>query len=242
MHTVKLNATSSTNTYLKAYARELDYREDILVWTDHQFAGRGQRGAYWESEPGKNLTMSVFKRVEGFKADRTFYMTMATSLMVIEVLRYFGLRQLSVKWPNDILAGHRKICGILIETVMRDGLYGVVVGVGINVNQKQFQKAPKATSMLLETGTVYSLEEVLDRFKLTFDRYAQQVARFDFSNLHKNYEQELFRKDKVSTFELESGLRFTGIIQGVSKSGKLILRVEDELSKEFDLKELKLLY
>ena len=242
MHIVKLNATSSTNTYLKEYARELDFKDDILVWTHAQVEGRGQRGAIWESEPGKNLTFSVFKRVEGFRADRTFYMTMAASLMVVETLEHFGVRQLAVKWPNDILAGARKICGILIETIIRDGLYGVILGVGINVNQKVFEKAPRATSVLLEIGRVTDLDEVLDYFIKSFYKYAELVSQFDFATLHQLYEQQLFRKDKVSTFELPGGKHIAGIINGVSKNGKLILQLEDELLKEFDLKEIKLLY
>mgnify|MGYP001984296679 CR=1 FL=1 len=242
MHIVKLNATTSTNTYLKEYTRELDYKDDILVWAHAQVEGRGQRGAIWESEPGKNLTCSVFKRVEGYRADRTFYMTMAASLMVVETLEHFGVRQLTVKWPNDIMAGSRKICGILIETVIRDGLYGVILGVGINVNQQAFERAPRATSVLLETGRVTDLSEVLDYFVKSFYKYAELVSRFDFTNLHQLYEKQLFRKGKVSTFELPGGKRITGIIRGVSKNGKLILQLEDELLKEFDLKEIKLLY
>ncbi len=242
MHIVKLNATTSTNTYLKEYARELDSKEDILVVTHTQLEGRGQRGASWESEPGKNLTFSVFKRVEGFRADRTFYMTMAASLMVVDTLKHFGVRQLSVKWPNDILAGNLKICGILIETVLRDGLYGVILGVGLNVNQKVFQEAPRATSLLNQTGKIHDLEEVLNRFLEAFYTYAKRVEEFDFTGLHKSYEQRLFRRNKVSTFQLPEGELLTGIISGVSKNGKLILQLEDELSREFDLKEIKLLY
>lgn len=242
MQIVKLNATSSTNSYLKEYIRELDNRDDILVWTHTQVEGRGQRGASWESEPGKNLTFSVFKRAEGFRADRTFYMTMAASLMVVETLKYFGVRQLTVKWPNDILAGNLKICGILIETVLREGIYGVILGVGINVNQLLFKQAPRATSVLNETGVVTDLEEMLDQFIKSFYRYADQVERFDFEKLHASYEANLFRKGKVSTFEYPDGSRITGIIQGVSKNGKLILQLEDELVKEFDLKEIRLLY
>ena len=242
MHIVKLNATTSTNTYLKEYVRELDNEDDILVSANAQVEGRGQRGAIWESEPGKNLTFSVFKRVEGFRVDRTFYMTMAASLMVVETLEHFGVRQLAVKWPNDILAGTRKICGILIETVIRDGLYGVIMGVGININQRVFERAPRATSVLLETGRITNLDEVLDYFIKSFYKYAERVSQFDFTTLHQLYEKQLFRKNKVSTFELPEGKRIAGIINGVSKNGKLILQLEDELLKEFDLKEIKLLY
>ena len=144
MKVVKLNATTSTNSYLRAYTKEFDSESDILVWTLDQQAGRGQRGASWESEPGKNLTCSVFKRVEGLPMNRSFYITMATSLAVYEALEAYGVKNLAVKWPNDILAGKSKICGILIESVIRNGLYAVIIGVGLNINQKIFKYAPRA--------------------------------------------------------------------------------------------------
>ena len=242
MYLVKLDATSSTNTYLKEYTRTLKPQEDILVWALDQYGGRGQRGSAWESQPGKNLTFSVFKRVEGFKVDRTFYITMATSLLVYEVLKRLGVRQLAVKWPNDILAGKSKISGILIETVIRNELEAVILGVGMNINQLEFTKAPNATSVLKETGVFYELEEVLNVFKEVFYKYAERIEQGDFAQIKADYEKKLFRKDQVSTFKLMDGSLLTAIIEGVSKTGKLILRLEDEFYKEFDLKELQLLY
>ncbi|WP_028377606.1 biotin--[acetyl-CoA-carboxylase] ligase [Leeuwenhoekiella sp. MAR_2009_132] len=242
MKIVKLNATTSTNTYLRAYTRKLDIEDDTIVWATEQSAGKGQRGAYWESEKDKNLTFSVFKRVEGLPVDRQFYITMATSLAIYEALQQLGINQLSVKWPNDILAGRSKICGVLIESVIRNGLYAVIIGIGINVNQKIFTRAPRATSILLETGKYHEPEEIMKMLISKFYHYVDLITNGDLTLLKAEYESKLFRKDKASTFELPNGELFTGIIKEVSKTGKLILQVEDELLKEFDLKELKLLY
>ncbi|MFI8378647.1 biotin--[acetyl-CoA-carboxylase] ligase [Leeuwenhoekiella sp. NPDC079379] len=242
MKIVKLNATTSTNTYLRAYTRKLDIKDDTIVWATEQSAGKGQRGAYWESEKDKNLTFSVFKRIEGLRADRQFYITMATSLAIYEALQELGISQLSVKWPNDILAGRSKICGVLIESVIRNGLYAVIIGIGVNVNQKIFTRAPRATSILLETGKHHQPEEIMKMLISKFYHYVDLVTKSEFAGLKADYEAKLFRKDKASTFELPSGELFTGIIKEVSKTGKLILQIEDELLKEFDLKELKLLY
>ena len=242
MKIVKLNATTSTNSYLRSYTKELSPEGDVLVWAIEQRSGRGQRGAYWEAQPGKNLTLSVFKRVEALPIDKSFYITMATSLAVFEALEALGLQQLSVKWPNDILAGRKKICGVLIESIIRNGLTGVIIGVGLNVNQVHFSKAPNATSIALETGRYFDLEEVLNLLIQKFYKYVERIVSGAFESLKAEYESKLFRKDKASTFESPSGERFTGIIKQVSETGKLILQLEDELHKEFDLKELKLLY
>lgn len=242
MKIVKLNATTSTNSYLRSYTKELNPDTDVLVWTIDQRSGRGQRGAFWEAQPGKNLTFSVFKRIEALSLDQSFYITMATSLAVFEVLEQLGLQQLSVKWPNDILAGRLKICGILIESVIRKDLTAVIIGIGLNVNQVQFSRAPRATSIALETGRYLDLEEILDLLIQKFYTFVARIISGDFEALKAEYEQKLFRRDKASTFEDPSGNRFTGIIKEVSKTGKLIVQLEDELYKAFDLKELKLLY
>jgi len=242
MKVVKLNATTSTNSYLRAYTKEFDSESDILVWTLDQQAGRGQRGASWESEPGKNLTCSVFKRVEGLPMNRSFYITMATSLAVYEALEAYGVKNLAVKWPNDILAGKSKICGILIESVIRNGLYAVIIGVGLNINQKVFKHAPRATSLALETGNFFELEEIIELLITKFYKYVDLITEGSFDALKHEYEDKLFRKGKASTFKSNTGQLFTGIITEVSKTGKLILQLEDELYKEFDLKELQLLY
>ena len=242
MKVVKLNATTSTNSYLRAYTKEFDSESDVLVWTLDQQAGRGQRGASWESESGKNLTFSVFKRVKGLPVGKSFYITMATSLAIYEVLEEFGVENISVKWPNDILAGKSKICGILIESVIRNGLYAVIIGVGLNINQKVFKHAPRATSLALETGKIFDLEEVLEFLIIKFYKYVALITQGAFETLKTEYEDKLFRRGKASTFKSNTGELFTGIITEVSKTGKLILQLEDELYKEFDLKELKLLY
>ncbi|MEZ7494046.1 biotin--[acetyl-CoA-carboxylase] ligase [Leeuwenhoekiella aequorea] len=242
MQIVKLNATTSTNTYLRAYAKKLDVVEDTIVWAAEQLAGRGQRGAFWESEKDKNLTFSLFKRVGELRIDRQFYITMATSLAVYDALKQLGIEQLSVKWPNDILAGRSKICGVLIESVIRNGLYAVIIGVGLNVNQRLFVRAPRATSIALETGKHHELEEILNILISKFYHYVELIAQGQLIALKKDYESKLFRKDKASTFKLPDGSTFTAIIKEVSKTGKLILQLEDELYKEFDLKEVKMLY
>ena len=140
------------------------------------------------------------------------------------------------------MAGRSKICGVLIESIIRNGLTGVIIGVGLNVNQVHFSKAPNATSIALETGRYFDLEEVLNLLIQKFYKYVERIVSGAFESLKAEYESKLFRKDKASTFESPSGERFTGIIKQVSETGKLILQLEDELYKEFDLKELKLLY
>ncbi len=243
MRIVKVNATASTNSYLREFCRSMRIREDILLWTDHQFAGRGQRGATWESEPFKNLTFSVFKRARLLPIDKQFYITMAASLAVFELLKELKVERLSVKWPNDILAGNRKLCGILIESVVKNNkLDAVIIGVGLNVNQILFEHAPKATSLKLETDIDYELPELIIKVSQLFEKYVNRITKGDFEQIKADYESKLFKKDKPALFSDLSGNHFNGMIKGVSHMGKLILQHEDDSHHNYGSKELKMLY
>lgn len=243
MRIVKVNATASTNSYLREFCRSVHICDDILLWTDHQFAGRGQRGATWESEPFKNLTFSVSKRANLLPIDLQFYITMAASLAIFELLEELGVERISVKWPNDILAGNRKLCGILIESVVKNNKMDIVIiGVGLNVNQIFFEHAPKATSLKLETGTDYKLPVLITRISQLFEKCITRITTGDFDQIKADYESKLFKKDKPALFSDPSGHTFNGMIKGVSHNGKLILQHEDGTLHYYGLKELKMHY
>ncbi len=243
MRIVKVNATASTNSYLREFCRSMHIRDDILLWTDHQFSGSGQRGTTWESEPFKNLTFSVSKRAHLLPIDMQFYITMAASLAIFELLKEIGVERISVKWPNDILAGSRKLCGILIESVVKNNkMDNVIVGVGLNVNQINFEHAPKATSLKLEMDTDYELPALITKISQLFEKYIDRITTGDFEQIKADYESRLFKKDKPASFSSPTGHQFIAIIKGVSHIGKLILQHEDNILQHYGLKELKMHY
>lgn len=239
----KLHTIDSTNDYLKSLVKEKDIKNDQVVWALHQKNGRGQMGTSWQSESGKNLTFSIYRKNTQLKIEHQFYALMASSLAVKDVLKKLMIKNIRVKWPNDILADKQKICGILIESVIKKGrLDGLIIGVGLNVNQESWEHIKSTTSIKNETGIHFDLEEILTMLLDQFYVYVNRLLDFDFIAIKKEYESHLFRINKPSTFESQKGTRFTGIIQGVTKKGKLILLEEDEVRNEYDLKEIKLLY
>ncbi len=243
MYIIKLDAIDSTNTYLKAMCSvklPIDY---TVVSCESQTLGRGQMGTHWQAERGKNLTVSVFKKLPGFNIEQQFYVSMVVSLAICNALKTFNVPQLSIKWPNDILSAKRKICGILIENIVKSSkLQGSVIGFGLNVNQKYFRDLPQASSMSLLTGVLFSKDEVLSEILKQLEIYFELLASEEFSELKAQYENLLFRKDKPSTFKTTDSSTFSGIIQGVTKKGKLKVWTEDEIIKTFDLKDVTLLY
>jgi len=243
MYVIKLNAIDSTNTYLKDMASVTLPKDYTVVVAEKQTKGRGQMGAKWEAESGKNLTASVFKRLTSYNINEQFYISMAVSLAIYKALSIFKIPQLHIKWPNDILSEDTKLCGILIENVIKNNdVQGSIIGFGLNVNQKFFDNLPEASSMSLITGMLYSIDEVLSEVLKQLKCYFEVLESKKYSEIKQDYESLLFRKNKPSTFRTLKNELFSGIIKGVTKNGHLQVWTEDGIIKTFDLKEVKLLY
>lgn len=243
MYIIKLDAIDSTNTYLKDIATVALPKDYTVVVAEVQTKGRGQMGAKWKTESGKNLTASVFKRLPQINASKQFYLSMAVSLAIFKALSVMKIPQLRIKWPNDILSADLKLCGILIENVIKNNnIQGTIIGFGINVNQKFFNNLPQASSMSLITGVIYDKDEVLSEVLKQLKTYLDLVESEKFAEIKAEYESFLFRKNKPSTFRTSKNDSFSGIIQGVSEIGQLEVWTEDEIIRTFDLKEIKLLY
>ena len=242
MQLIKLSATDSTNNYLKQLILERTLDDFSVVVANHQTNGRGQRGSSWLSEKDKNLTFSVLKRNISIVANQQFLLNILVSLSIVKSLEGFNIPKLAIKWPNDILSDHHKISGILIENLIKNKqIEYAIIGIGLNVNQVKFEGLSKVSSlkniMPLPVDKDELLTKIIDKLKMYFKLYSENGSEF----LNSEYESYLFRKDKPSTFSSHDNSLFTGIIRGVSASGKLCVQMED-FNKEFDLKELKLIY
>ncbi|AJR02427.1 biotin--[acetyl-CoA-carboxylase] ligase [Siansivirga zeaxanthinifaciens] len=243
MHIIKLNAIDSTNSYLKKLSAQEALDDFTIVMTEAQLEGRGQMGSVWTSKSSKNLTFSVYKKFSGLEFQHVFYISIATSLALVKTLQFFSIPKLAIKWPNDILAENKKICGILIENIMRNQtVSNSIIGMGLNVNQTEFENLPKASSLKLITGDVYNIDELAILIVNNLKIYFNKLNEGQFEDLKLQYEDLLFRKNKPSTFKDAEGLMFSGIIKGVSNYGNLQVLLEDDIIKEFSLKEITLIY
>ncbi|HLT41695.1 MAG TPA: biotin--[acetyl-CoA-carboxylase] ligase [Sphingobacteriaceae bacterium] len=243
MNLIKLNAIDSTNTYLKGMVSTIELEDYTVVMAETQTQGRGQMGTKWVTEPGQNLTFSVFKKISCLKSDEQFYLSIAVSLAIYDALTFFNIPDLRIKWPNDILSWNSKVCGILIENIFKNGqMSAAVIGIGLNLNQSDFEGMINASSLKKITGVYYNKVEVLQKIVDRIKFYESWVVERKFTNLKSCYEELLFRKDKPSTFKLKDGSLIMGFIKGISEQGLLKVMLEDEVIKHFDLKELRLLY
>ncbi|HMB63236.1 MAG TPA: biotin--[acetyl-CoA-carboxylase] ligase [Eudoraea sp.] len=243
MRIIKLDATDSTNAYLKNVMLSEVLDDFTIVTAREQLKGRGQMGTEWQSEPGKNLTFSLLKKFDALPVREQFLLNIAVSLAVYNTLKNLQITDVSIKWPNDILSGSLKICGILIENVLHNQhIQSAVIGIGLNVNQVAFDQLPDATSIKLVTGKTLVIDEILQALVKQLKRVFLEFEGKTVGEVKTDYEKFLFRKDKPSTFRQPSGELFMGFIRGVNDQGRLRVVLEDGVSREFDFKELQLLY
>ena len=242
MKVIKLDAIDSTNAFLKGLSSKQDLENFTVVTAECQTKGKGQMGAVWASEASKNLIMSIL--VKDFLSDicQIFNLNVAVSLAVIEVLETMKIPDLSIKWPNDIMSYNKKIGGILIEnSIKSDGTIISVVGLGLNVNQTNFENLPKASSLAVISGATFDPEELLLLIGTGIEQKIALWKQFP-TTLWDSYINNLYKKGIPMAFSAQNGTNFMGIIQGVSDIGKLQIMLEDDSVVTFDIKEIQMLY
>lgn len=243
-HIVRLDSAESTNTFATTLPVTPSDTEPVVVITDNQTAGRGQRGNTWESQPGKNLTFSLVMYPRFIAPAHQFELSMLVSLGIINALA--GLvgdsDRLKIKWPNDIYYGDRKIAGILIEnSLTTNSIDRTIIGIGLNVNQFAFcSDAPNPISLIHTTGTEFDLDMVLDR---VVSSIIEIVDDYEFNNepdeLGYLYNTKLWRNDgKEHGWQLPDGSIFRATIKNVDLDGTLQLRKNDGDIKNFRFKEV----
>ena len=167
---------------------------------------------------------------------------MVSALAVYKSLCILDLKQVQIKWPNDILAEKKKVSGILIEnSISQTSINSSIIGIGINVNQLNFNYLPQASSLKQLTGKTYFLDEVLLNVIQNLKYYFERLKNEGAKTILKDYNNVLFRKEKPSMFEVE-GSKYVGIIKKVSLDGQLFIEFENQVIKSFNLKEVKLIY
>tara|TARA_R110002012_G_scaffold277793_2_gene465303 strand:+ start:1639 stop:2367 length:729 start_codon:yes stop_codon:yes gene_type:complete len=242
MRIIKLNATHSTNDYLRELTLSESCEDFTCVVAKQQSKGKGQFGSKWVSSEGKNLTFSVYKKDLSVNTDDQFLVSMVSALAVYKTVSDLNLKLISVKWPNDILAEQKKISGILIENNIRQQqIASSIIGIGLNVNQVDFSNLPKASSLKALTGVTYFLDELLLSTIQNLKLYFSILESTGKEYIIELYNNILFRKNKPSMFEVEGSVS-VGIIKKVSLNGHLFIEFEDEVLKSFNLKEVKHIY
>lgn len=217
--------------------------EGTVVVALKQTSGRGQQGASWESEEGMNLTFSIALRPTFLPAEYMFYLSKAVSLGMVDYLKKEKIEAL-IKWPNDIYVGDKKIVGMLIEQhICGEHISQSAVGIGLNVNQKEFAAAPNATSMWLCDGKERDIASSLNELiRCIINRY--EGLSSSSSDVDTEYMAHLYRANGryypfVRKTEEEKEEPFMAMILEVRPNGELVLERQDGTEESFWFKEIE---
>lgn len=238
-HTIiRLKETDSTNLYLLSL-RPRPNADVVVVVADYQSAGRGQGTNAWESERGKNLLVSLSVRPQGVKAAEQFCLSAAEALAVKDVLDgYVG--GVTLKWPNDVYVGDRKISGTLIETRLVGGrIEECVFGTGININQREFRSdAPNPVSLCNILGRTVDVEDVLQSLIASLKRRYSALLSDGKERLMDEYRASLYRRHALFEYQDAHG-RFAAELLTVADDGHLVLRDENGKERRYAFKEIR---
>lgn len=236
---IHLEQIDSTNAYLQRQQSECNIR-NWVVSTDEQTAGKGMGSNGWESEVGKNLTFSLALDVSFLPAERQFLLSEAVALGLYETLcSLIPKEKLYIKWPNDIYFENRKLAGILINSTIKANMMDVsVIGIGLNVNQMQFQDWPTHPISLRQiTGKEYALQPLLEQVVESIYNKVE-ILKDEPAAIEKKYLQRLYRYRTWANYEVD-GKVLRMFMTGIDTFGRLQLVDEQQVLYDFDIKEIK---
>ena len=217
----------STNNKAKELARK-GAKEGTLVVADQQTSGKGRLGRVWESPAGTGIWMSIILR-PNILPQYASQITLVAGLDMCEAIQEVTGLNAMIKWPNDVVVGGKKVCGILTEMSAEiEGINYIVVGIGVNVNMKHFPETlPYASSLVLQGGKEYSRKEIITNFLERFEKdYEQYKVKPDLEALQKRYERNCINLHKKVKLVRKSGEVVAEAI-GINKEVELCVKYED---------------
>ena len=223
MKIIKLDAIDSTNSFLKKKLSNQKIDDLTIVYSKNQFKGRGRTKKEWISEPNKNIAFSLFKKFKTNDLEHFFLLNLIVSISILELLKKFRVKNVSVKWPNDIMVKNKKISGILIENkIKKNNSINSIIGIGININQEKFPDLMFATSIINETGNYFDVDLLATELADII------ISNFKISESNSNfflriYNKKLYNKNQIIHFQNKFAEIRVGKIVKVDLSGNLMI-------------------
>lgn len=231
--------TDSTNNYAIRLIAGGQAVDQTVVLAYYQHAGKGQQGNKWESAPGMNLLLSIIVYPDFLSPGKQFCLSKVISLALADWLRRETGR-ISIKWPNDIYAGNKKIAGILIETAIQGNfLQWAVIGAGLNLNQVVFSpELPNPAGLKQLTGKEYDIDAAGLQIRNCFTKWYDRLRHGQQDEIDRAYLQSLFRFNEWTMFS-KAGSLFEARIAGVGDFGQLVLEDRSGRLTENYFREIK---
>ena len=237
---IHLKEVDSTNDFALNYITKTNPKDGFCIFTDYQTAGKGQYGRQWESAPGQNLLCSIIIKPSNLSIDRLFELHIISSLAILKTLNELSLKDITIKWPNDIYIGNNKIAGILIQNVIRGTkILFSIIGIGININQTHFNIDANVSSVKIEKGNPFDLNIILINLHKNLMTYYNDIKNTTSENQLKEYNHHLFNKNNEIQFKTKMDDFRIGKLLEVNKMGQLIINTLDR-QHFFDFGEVEI--
>lgn len=226
---IHFSQVDSTNTEAKRLIDAGAVKEGLVITADYQTQGRGQYGRVWDSQQGQNMIMSTVIAPVFLKVKDQFSLNIIASLAVVELATEYCGNAISVKWPNDVYVGSKKLSGILIQNFIQgDRINKSIMGIGINVNQQIWpDEVTRATSLSLEAKTQLNRDKITKDFCIHLDKMYKKLQLFP-EEMRQRYTSLLFKRGVQSSFA-QGDEKFIGEIKGIDEIGKLEIKVNGEI-------------
>jgi BirA family biotin operon repressor/biotin-[acetyl-CoA-carboxylase] ligase len=242
LNVIIIREVDSTNNYANTLLDREKPAEGTIVLTFRQMKGRGYASNVWKSEPDQNLTFSIILYPDFLPAARQFLLSQAISVGIARFLQN-ETGGVSIKWPNDILIGDRKVAGILVENRIQGAfLHSSVIGIGLNLNQQRFpDDLPRAVSLGMVTGKFhppgFSLKTIANEVLSLYN----DLKMIGYEHIHTQYLNFLYRYGEISRFRCQ-GEVFEAKISGIDEYGQLVLKQTDGTSAAWPFKTLEMIF
>ena len=237
---IELKTTFSTNSFAKELLVREKVPEGTVIYAFEQNAGRGMGNNLWESEAGKNLTISLILRPDFLATNMQFMISKVVSLAIIDYLDSLNIiQQVSIKWPNDIYADLKKIAGILIEhDISGSTIEHSIIGIGLNANQERFfSDAPNPVSLKNFTNKDTDIRSVLNSVLHFISLRYRQLKEKEYDSLNSDYLKMLLFYNTSHQY-ISNRNTFTGVITNVDQFGRLQINTDEGALRSFEMKEV----
>lgn len=224
-----LSSLESTNSFALKLLSKGKPEEGTAILALHQQSGKGHFGKKWQGEKGLNIYLSIIYYPDFLKVSSNFDLSRCIALSVREFVTQLTDKKVCIKWPNDIYLDDKKVCGILIENgVMRENLTHSIIGIGINVNQTEFDSnIPNPVSMKQITGKHYDIMQLTKTLFSFIEKNYLRLKSGDANYIKENYERNLYQLNEKIRLKDSSENMMTVTLKGTTEEGYLKVLTAD---------------
>ena len=205
----------STNNFARSLITEHKIFKGIVI-ADEQTKGRGRYGNKWHSPKG-NLYFTIFFPILKSNLNKIQFLV---QLQIRNILKNVNIKNITLKWPNDLYIKNKKVCGILQESIVFGKFY-LIIGIGINIRSSPKIKNYPTTYLNNETKKKINLNELVEKLKKAFLTNIINKT-YSFKTIAKDWNKYAFNKNKFINFKINNKI-YKGIFKGINNNGALIL-------------------